>query len=680
MKRISIIVLLVLSVFTASAQPTTAPITPAPQHYEQQTGSYKIADAKYVVADWSKVSKEIMETAFTHSKLNVTLANKAKDKQAIKLELDCCLPAEGYVLTVTTKGITIKGHDDAGLFYGIQSLVQLVDASIDGTIAACNITDSPRFAYRGVMMDVSRHFRSLDFLKRQIDLLAQFKINRYHIHLTDAAGWRLEIKRYPRLTEYAAWRPAETWAEWNDKGNLYCEQTDANAHGGFYTQDEMRDLIAYAQKRCITIIPEIEMPSHSEEVTTTFPELSCTHQPKQSDFCVGNEATFEFIENVLDEVIALFPSHYIHIGGDEASKQAWKTCELCQKRMSENGLNNVDELQSYLIHRVEKYLNSKGRDLLGWDEILEGGLAPNATVMSWRGVDGGLEAAKTGHKAIMSPGGYCYLDNYQDAPYTQPNAGGGYLPLSKVYGYNPVPDDFTAEQAKYIIGVQANLWTEHVPTAEYAEFMLYPRCIAIAEVGWTNLENKSWDSFSKRVRNGVLPKMKEMGYNFFDFSKEVGDRPESLTDISHLAVGKKVEFKRPYWENYPANGDKTLTDGKRGGWAYGDKRWMAFIGNPRMDVVIDLEQETDIHSVAADFMQICGPDVYMPASITISVSNDGENFTELKHIDNTVVKDEGLSFKNFGWEGEAKARYVRYQADADKTYGGVLFTDEIVVK
>ncbi len=680
MTRISTFLLLCAGAITACAQQPIAQVTPTPQHYEQLKGNYKVSDAKYVVADWSVVPQQVIKTAFERGNINVSFASKAKDKQAIKLVVDSSIAKDGYVLDVTKNGINIKAADENGFFYGIQTLLQLVDnQSMNGTIPACTVNDTPRFAYRGVMIDVSRHFRSIEFLKKQIDLLAQLKINRLHIHLTDAAGWRLEIKQYPRLTEYAAWRPAKTWKEWNDAGNTYCEQNDPKADGGFYTQDEMRDLIAYAQKHCITIIPEIEMPSHSEEVTTTFPELSCTHQPKQSDFCVGNEATFKFVENVLDEVIDLFPSHYIHIGGDEASKQAWKDCDLCKKRMSEEGLKDVDELQSYMIHRVEKYLNSKGRDLLGWDEILQGGLAPNATVMSWRGVEGGLQAAKSGHNAIMSPGEYCYFDGYQDAPNTQPEAIGGYLTLEKVYSYNPIPDTFTADQAKYIIGVQGNLWCEYIPTAEHAEYMLYPRAIALAEVAWTNPENKSWDSFKQRVIK-FENKMGEQGYNYFDYSKEVGNRPEFYTDIEHLAVGKKVKFNRPYWTNYPANGENTLTDGKRGGWNYSDKRWLAFVGKPRMDVVIDMEKDTDIHSIAADFMQICGPDVYMPASVTISVSNDGENFTELKRIDHKVTKDNKVSFINFGWEGNAKARYIRYQADADETIGGVLFTDEIVVK
>ena len=436
----------------------------------------------------------------------------------------------------------------------------------------------------------------------------------------------------------------------------------------------------YARQHCVTVIPEIEMPSHSEEVLTAYPELSCTHKPyKQSDFCVGNEKTFEFLENVLTEVMEMFPSQYIHIGGDEAGKGAWKTCPLCQARMKKEGLKNVDELQSYLIHRIERFLNANGRDLLGWDEILEGGLAPNATVMSWRGEAGGIKAVRAGHHAIMTPGEYCYLDGYQDAPYSQPEAIGGYLPLSKVYGYNPVPDSLTTEEAKLIQGVQGNVWAEYIPTDEHMEYMLYPRAIALAEVAWTKPENKSWDSFHERILK-IIPQLQAKGYNPFDVSKEIGNRKEAAQPIEHLAVGKKVTFNIPYWPNYPANGEKTLTDGLRGGWNYNDKRWLGFADNHRMDVVIDLEKETDIHSVAADFMQICGPDVYMPAKVIISASTDGKNYTTLAEINHEVVKDDAVSFKNFGWQGEAKARYIRYQAIANADHGGIQFVDEIVVK
>ena len=328
---------------------------------------------------------------------------------------------EGYRIEATADKVAITAGRGAGLFYGLQTVIQLLDA--EGTIPTGTITDEPEFAYRGLMLDVSRHFFGKEFVKKQIDAIAHFKMNRLHLHLTDAAGWRIEIKKYPRLTEFAAWRSKALWKDWWFGDRLYAEEGSPEAHGGYYTQDDIRELVKYAADRYVTIIPEIEMPAHSEEVLTAYPELSCTHEPyKQADFCVGNEKVYEFLENVLTEVIELFPSEYIHIGGDEAGKASWPSCPLCQKRMKEEGLSDVNELQSYLIERIEKFLNSKGRQIIGWDEILEGGLAPNATVMSWRGTEGGLAAVNSGHKAVMTPGGYCYLDSYQDAPHTQPMA------------------------------------------------------------------------------------------------------------------------------------------------------------------------------------------------------------------------------------------------------------------
>lgn len=586
---------------------------------------------------------------------------------------------EGYVLEVGRESVSLKALSDAGLFYGIKTLLQLAEQG-EGNIQASVVRDEPRFPYRGIMIDVSRHFRSKEFIKKQIALLSAFKINRLHLHLTDAAGWRLEIDKYPRLTEFAAWRKQETWKDWGANGQQYCEQSDPGASGGYYTKEDIREILEYARLHCVTVIPEIEMPSHSEEVLAAYPELSCSGKPyKHSDFCVGNDKIFEFLENVLSEVIDLFPSHYIHIGGDEAGKASWKTCSLCQARMKKEGLKDVDELQSYLIHRIERFLNSKGRSLLGWDEILDGGLAPNATVMSWRGEAGGIRAVKAGHRAVMTPGEYCYFDGYQDAPFSQPEAIGGYLPLSKVYEYNPVPDSLTASERSLIEGVQANVWAEYIVTDEHFEYMLYPRAFALAEVAWTQPDQKSWESFRTRVLD-LIPKMKENGYDCFDFSKEIGNRREALQPIEHMAVGKKVQFNIPYWSGYPANGEKTLNDGLRGGWNYNDKRWLGFVKGNEMDVVVDLGTDTIIHSVAADFMQICGPYVYMPKQVVISVSSDNKEFTELKEINHEVVKDDAVSFKNFGWSGETSARYVRFQAFPADIAGAVLFTDEIVVK
>lgn len=672
------------SVFTACAPVAeqTLSVTPVPMEVNWQRGSFRPDASTSLWIEAPEADRSILAEYLQASPLALKLADSQSGNQVVLKQTDALegiTSPEGYVLSVNSDGVRIEALSGAGLFYGVQTLLQMAADAPEG-MTAVTVKDEPRFEYRGIMLDVSRHFRSKEFVKRQIDLLSYYKINRLHLHLTDAAGWRIEIKKYPRLTQFAAWRPQAVWKDWWNGKREYCEETDPRAQGGYYTQDDIRELVAYAQKHYVTIIPEIEMPSHSEEVLTAYPELSCTHVPyKQSDFCIGNEKTFEFLENVLTEVMELFPSEYIHIGGDEAGKASWPNCKLCQARMKKEGLKDVNELQSYSIHRMERFLNSHGRKLLVWDEILDGGLAPNATVMSWRGTEGGLAAIRSGHKAIMSPGQYCYLDGYQDAPYSQPEAIGGYLPLKKVYGYEPVPDSLSADEAKLMYGVQANLWTEYIPTEEHAEYMLYPRAIALAEVAWSKPENKSWEDFHRRALK-IVDELKAKGYHPFELKNEIGNRKEAETPVEHLALGKKVTYNAPYWENYPAAGEATLTDGLRGGWNYNDQLWQGFVTKDRVDVVIDLEKETPIHSVAADFMQICGPEVFMPERVVISVSNDGKEFTQLAEIKHEVVRDDAVTFKNFGWEGEASARYIRYQALASDKFGGVLFTDEIVVK
>ena len=672
------------SVFTACAPVAeqTLSVTPVPMEVNWQRGSFRPDASTSLWIEAPEADRSILAEYLQASPLALKLADSQSENQVVLKQTDALegiTSPEGYVLSVNSDGVRIEALSGAGLFYGVQTLLQMAADAPEG-MTAVTVKDEPRFEYRGIMLDVSRHFRSKEFVKRQIDLLSYYKINRLHLHLTDAAGWRIEIKKYPRLTQFAAWRPQAVWKDWWNGKREYCEETDPRAQGGYYTQDDIRELVAYAQKHYVTIIPEIEMPSHSEEVLTAYPELSCTHVPyKQSDFCIGNEKTFEFLENVLTEVMELFPSEYIHIGGDEAGNASWPNCKLCQARMKKEGLKDVNELQSYSIHRMERFLNSHGRKLLGWDEILDGGLAPNATVMSWRGTEGGLAAIRSGHKAIMSPGQYCYLDGYQDAPYSQPEAIGGYLPLKKVYGYEPVPDSLSADEAKLMYGVQANLWTEYIPTEEHAEYMLYPRAIALAEVAWSKPENKSWEDFHRRALK-IVDELKAKGYHPFELKNEIGNRKEAETPVEHLALGKKVTYNAPYWENYPAAGEATLTDGLRGGWNYNDQLWQGFVTKDRVDVVIDLEKETPIHSVAADFMQICGPEVFMPERVVISVSNDGKEFTQLAEIKHEVVRDDAVTFKNFGWEGEASARYIRYQALASDKFGGVLFTDEIVVK
>lgn len=589
---------------------------------------------------------------------------------------------ESYQLSVTGKGISVVAPSAAGLFYGFQSLLQLAEQEADGTFSfpLIEIKDSPRFSYRGLHLDVSRHFRTKEFLKKQLDAMARYKLNRFHWHLTDGAGWRLEIKRYPELTEQAAYRPYPNWKAWWKGGRKYCTKDAPGADGGYYTQEDAREIVEYARQRHITVIPEIEMPGHSEEVLAVFPHLSCSGKPYvNSEVCIGNEDTFTFLQNVLLEVMEIFPSEYIHIGGDEANMDSWRKCPLCQKRMKQEGLADVKELQSYLIHRMEKFLNEHGRQLLGWDEILEGGLAPRATVMSWRGEEGGIKAAKAGHDVIMTPGGFCYLDSYQDAPTTQPEAIGGYLTLEKVYSYDPIPEVLTKEGADYIQGVQANVWAEYITTAEHMEYMIYPRLLALAEVAWTQPDKKNWEHFHRCALKEVKW-LQDNGYHPFDLSKEVGERPEAAIPVEHLGLMKTVKYTSPYAPQYTAGGDTALVDGLRGGWTYGDKRWQGFL-NTDMDVTVDLGEVKEISSIAAEFIQLSGPYVWLPREVIISISEDGNTFTEQARLHTDVpTTEDRLVFRTYEWDGKASARYVRYQALSNGIEGGWLFTDEIVIK
>ena len=659
-------------------------VIPMPRSVEYHSGNFTISPETKFYTNLSAESRQALTDYLEGTSLgSVPFAESATGNNGIELNLcDSSIVTgnEAYRIEIDKKGIRLSASTETGIFYGLQTLLQLLNNGDNKTLPALTINDSPRFPYRGLHLDVSRHFFDKEFVKKQLDAMAYFKMNRLHWHLTDGAGWRIEIKKYPRLTSFAAWRPFDKLNDWWVGGRTFCEQDDPRAVGGYYTQDDIREVVAYAAERHITIIPEIEMPGHSEEVLATYPELSCSGKPYvNADFCIGTEKTFEFLENVLLEVIDLFPSEYIHIGGDEASKSSWKTCPRCQKRMADEHLNSVDELQSYMIHRIEKFLNDHGRKIIGWDEIIEGGLSPTATVMSWRGEEGGIKAVKAGNQAIMTPGKYCYLDAFQDAPNTQPMAIGGYLTLEKVYSFEPVPDSLSTKEAELILGVQGNVWTEHIPTPEHYEYMIYPRILALAEIGWSPSEVKKWDNFHTRALQAVNI-LREQGYNPFPLEKEIGDKPESYQKVNHLAIGKKVTYANLYSNHYAAQGEKTLVDGVRGGWMYNDDRWQGFI-DCDFDVTIDLGKETDIKQVCAEFIQLKGPYVWLPKQVIISSSVDGEHYDTLATVDNDISPDiETLQFKEFGWEGNAKARYIRYKALSNGIAGGWLFTDEIRIK
>ena len=584
---------------------------------------------------------------------------------------------EDYSLEVNSRGVVIRAGGEAGLFYARQTLDQMTSDGAVTEIRCCRIEDSPRYAYRGLHVDVSRHFRSVDFLKKQMDAMAFFKMNRMHLHLTDAAGWRLEIEAYPRLTRFAAWRPEALWKSWWNGGRRYADEGTEGVYGGYYTKEDIAELVSYAAERHIELIPEIEMPSHSEEVLAAYPELGCTGEAyKDSDFCVGNEDVFTFLETVLTEVMEMFPSEYIHIGGDEAGKEHWKTCPKCLRRMQDEDIADVDGLQSYMIRRIGNFIASKGRKMIGWDEILQGGLAPGAVVMSWRGTEGGIEAMKQGHDVIMTPGRYCYLDHAQDAPFREPESIGGYLPLDSVYVYEPVEARMPQDRIHHILGLQANLWSEYIPDDAHAEYMYWPRAFAIAETAWSTPKRKNLQDFRRRALN-MLELMKRRGYNVFDLSNEYGERKLAQTGLEHKAKGKPVKYLKPVQQWYPAAGETTFTDGVIGGWTYSDKRWQGFLSE--IDVIIDLETVQDIHYIGGTFMQLKGPGVFMPEKVEIQVSSDGENFIQVAEVWNDVsVNLEELLFKSFDTICNVQARYIRYRA-ARSTMRGFLFLDEIIV-
>lgn len=585
---------------------------------------------------------------------------------------------ESYSLEITTKQIKIRAAAETGAFYGVQTLLQMTRDGKVRDLLCCSVEDNPRFSYRGLHFDVSRHFRSKEFLIKQMDAMALMKLNKMHLHLTDGAGWRLEIGQYPRLTEFAAWRPYKTWQDWWKGAKDYCEQSDPEAQGGFYTKDDIREILAYASSRHIEVIPEIEMPGHSEEVLAAYPELSCSGVPyKDADFCPGKEETFTFLENVLTEVMELFPSEYVHIGGDEATKAGWKTCPDCQKRMQEEGLKDVDELQSYLIHRIEEFVNSKGKKIIGWDEILQGGLAPNATVMSWRGTEGGIKALKSGHDVIMTPSSYCYLDYTQDAPFKEPESIGGYVPLAKTYSYEPVEEGITEEEASNLLGVQGNLWAEYIPEDSHAEYMYYPRAFAVAEIGWSKAGEKDYGGFHDRAVS-LCDQLTDRGYTTFDLRTEYGDRKESQAPVEHLAKGCKVIYNNNYSPQYPAAGDATLTDGVCGGWTYGDQKWQGFLKD--VDVTVDLGSVKPIHYVGATFMNVAGAWVHIPQKMEVYISDDGENF----RLIGTAYQDISdqlnvIMLKQYSVLCNEQARYVRIHAQRATRPGAWTFIDEVLV-
>jgi len=508
------IVLLFLALsFTALAAKSQLPeltIIPKPLDAKVLPGVFKLSGQVNIAVDTKQPEllkiAEMLQASIkdvTGKTLSIGDAKDQAHKPQIRLTLDHTLQQlgkEGYQLQVNTNRIDLNAYQPNGVFYGMQTLTQLLSPEA-AAIQAVSITDKPRFEWRGMMLDVGRYFYGIDFLKKYIDYMAIHKLNTFHWHLTEDHGWRIEIKKHPELTQVGAWRAGTQYGK-------NANEIDHNPHGGFYTQEQVKELVAYAQERYITIVPEIEMPGHSLAALVTYPELSCTGGPFQMPvawgiqkdvFCAGNEKTYQFLEDVLSEIADLFPSPIIHIGGDECPKDRWKDCPKCQAKIRSEHLKDEHELQSYFIRRIEDFLLKKNKRIIGWDEILEGGLAPNAAVMSWRGIEGGIAAAKQHHEVVMTPTDYMYFDYYQGEPYLEPLTIGGFVPLKKVYSYEPVPDQLSEEEAHYIKGVQGNVWSEFIHSPDKVEYMAYPRAAALAEVAWSTSENKNWPDFQRRM-------------------------------------------------------------------------------------------------------------------------------------------------------------------------------------
>lgn len=504
------------------------PVIPKPVELQIKSGRFLIdGNTKITGTETLKNEGEFLAKLLTGTTGKTVSFDTNNGDAAIELELDDSVEREeGYLLQVDKDHITITGKTPKGVFYGIQTLRQLV--SENATVPAVLINDYPRFGYRGMHLDVARHFFPVSFIKEFIDLIAMHKMNTFHWHLTEDQGWRIEIKKYPKLTQIGAYRNGTI------VGRYPGEKNDETRYGGFYTQEEVKDIVAYAAGKHITVIPEIELPGHAGAAIAAYPNLSCfpeeptvvandmmsqksrelqkagtakivqeTWGVMDDVFCAGKEETFAFLQDVLDEVMPLFPAKYIHIGGDECPKGNWKRCPNCQARIKAENLKDEHELQSYFIQRIEKYLNSKGKSIIGWDEILEGGLAPNATVMSWRGIKGGIEAAKQNHDVVMTPTDYCYFDYYQvgkEALADEPLAIGGFLPVEKVYSYEPIPEALPENQHKHILGAQGNVWTEYIKTPEQVVYMSLPRMTALSEVVWSPQGAREWEDFKKRLQ------------------------------------------------------------------------------------------------------------------------------------------------------------------------------------
>lgn len=732
-------------------------IIPQPLSLTIKKGSFVI-DAKTSI-EASSSDKEVQKVAlfFENYVNNVSkvkiknTAGKNAKKISFVIEKSNELGDEGYIINVSPETVAVKANTSKGLFYGMQSLVQTLPLAKGNDlvqIPAMDIKDYPRFQWRGVMLDVCRYFLTVDMMKEYLDLMATYKMNVLHWHLTEDQGWRIEIKKYPRLTEIGSVRNGTIIGRYPGKGNTNTPV------GGFYTQEQVKELVKYASDRAITIIPEIEMPGHSSAAIAAYPELSCFPNEKTKfgnhpfslksvkeasegrikfvqetwgvfeDVYAPTEYTFKFLEDVIDEILPLFPSKYIHIGGDECPKDAWKRSEFCQNLIKEKGLKDEHGLQSYFITRMEKYINSKGKSIIGWDEILEGGLAPNATVMSWRGEKGGIEAVKLNHNVIMTPGDPCYLNRPQGDPEVEPVGGWGVNTLKKVYAYEPIPAELSAEQAKYVLGSQGNFWTEYIPTYEHLQYMTLPRLLALSEALWSPKDKRDWKDFRQRLNPHFKSfEKKGLKYSRGDFRTEIKTatvdnvlsivletenpdaviyyttdgtvpttaslkyvkpiaidksiaikaitvlegkvmtvKPTEQSFVYNKALGKTVKYEKKYSSSYKASGEKALIDGIKGTKDI-TKNWHGFQGN---DIVatLDLGDGIMTNTISVGCIQNWAKWVFLPQWVKFEVSEDGVNFKEIKTITNTIAPtDKEVILKEFKVEiPQQKIKIVRVTA------------------
>ena len=677
---------------------------------------------------------EYIQQATNYAPKTKAIAAGEQVKNAIVLGLDPGIAnKEGYVLTTTPEGISINGQTENGVFYGIQTLRKSIPAEAKEAtilIPAGEIKDEPRFSYRGMHLDVGRHFFPKEFMKKYIDLLALHNMNTFHWHLTDDQGWRIEIKKYPKLTEIGSQRSRTVIGR-------NTQEYDNTPYGGFFTQEEAKEIVKYAQERYITVIPEVDLPGHMLAALAAYPEMGCTGGPYEvcprwgifeDVLCIGNDQTMQFLEDVMSEIIEIFPSKYVHIGGDEAPRTRWEKCPKCQARIKTEGLkadkNHTaeDRLQSYCMTRIEEFLNSKGRQIIGWDEILEGDVAPNATVMSWRGMEGGIKAAQLGHDVIMTPTSFCYFDYYQTADTKDEPLGiGGYVPIEKVYSLEPVPAVLTEEQSKHILGAQANLWTEYIHSSEHVEYMVLPRMAALAEVQWTQPEKKDFKDFTKRLAR-LMKFYQRDGFNYakhvfdlkVDFTPDVTKKavvvtlstiddapiyytldgtepttaslkytePVSITETADFqavvirpegkskVVNKKISFNKATYcpieltfqpsEKYKFGGAITLVDGMKGNDSYATGAWLGFVGGD-VEAIIDLGQETEIKQVATNAIVDMSAWIMGSTGLVVSISNDNKEFREVAAKDipaETNIDKKGVENYEITFD-PVKARYVK---------------------